>query len=70
MNNETAERLQKLEAHVAHLEYQLEQLNEVVVEHTKTIERLTREVQRQSEAIETQELERIKSNNQKPPHYQ
>jgi uncharacterized coiled-coil protein SlyX len=70
MNDEISERLQKLEANVAHVEYQLEQLNAVIVDHSKVIERLKREVQRQSETIETQELERIKSNNQKPPHYQ
>ena len=70
MNDENTERLQKLEAHVAHVEYQLEQLNAVIVDHSKVIERLKREVQRQSETIETQELERIRSNSQKPPHYQ
>ncbi len=70
MNDDTADRLQKLEAHIAHLEYQLDQLNEVVVDQGRVVERLKREVQRQSEAIETQELERIKANNQKPPHYQ
>jgi hypothetical protein len=31
---------------------------------------LKKEVQRQTRAMETLELERIQSNNQKPPHYQ
>lgn len=70
MNDEISERLLRLEASVAHLEHQLEQLNEVVVDQSRVITRLKKEVQRQSETIQTQELERIKSNQQKPPHYQ
>jgi len=31
---------------------------------------LKKEVQRQSNAMQTLELERMKGNNQKPPHYQ
>ncbi len=70
MNEEFQDRFQKLEAHIAHLEYQLDQLNQVVIDQGRLITRLKKEVQRQSEALETQELERIKANNQKPPHYQ
>ena len=70
MNDETSERFGKLESHLAHLERQLEQLNGVVIEQGKMLERLKKEVQRQSSAMETMELERIKSNNPKPPHYQ
>lgn len=69
MNSEWSERLQRLETHVAHLEHQLDQLNEVVIDQGKVIARLRKEIQRQASALETQELERIKSNNQKPPHY-
>ena len=70
MSDETAQRLEKLEAHVAHLERQVEQLNEVVIEQGKLLERMKKEVQRQSSAMETLELERMKPNNPKPPHYQ
>jgi uncharacterized coiled-coil protein SlyX len=70
MNNEIYERLQKLEAHVLHLEHHLEQLNEVVIDQGKLVARLKKEVQRQSDALQTQELDRIQSNNAKPPHYQ
>lgn len=70
MNNDTDERFGKLEAHVAHLERQVEQLNEVVIEQGKLLERMKKEVQRQSSAMETLELERMKANNPKPPHYQ
>ncbi len=70
MTEETLQRLERIEAHVTHLEYQLEQLNGVLIEQSKLVERLKKEVQRQSAAMETIELERIKANNTKPPHYQ
>ncbi|HEY5042494.1 MAG TPA: SlyX family protein [Verrucomicrobiae bacterium] len=70
MNDETSARLGKIESHLAHLEHQVEQLNAVVIEQGKLLERLKKEVQRQTSAMETLELERIKSNNAKPPHYQ
>jgi SlyX protein len=62
--------IEKLETNLAHLEHQVEQLNGVVIEQGKLLERLKKEVQRQSTAMQTLELERIKANNQKPPHYQ
>jgi len=62
--------MDKLESNLAHLEHQVEQLNGVVVEQVKLLERLKKEVQRQTTAMQTMELERIQSNNQKPPHYQ
>jgi uncharacterized coiled-coil protein SlyX len=70
MSDESSERLQKVEASLAHLENQVEQLNEVVIEQGKLIERMKKEVQKQSAALGTMELERMKSNNPKPPHYQ
>ena len=70
MADEQDRRLQKLESNIAHLEHQFEQLNGVVVEQSRLLERLKREIQRQSSAMETMELERIKSNVTKPPHYQ
>lgn len=70
MADEANQRLEKLESVIAHLEYQLEQINQVVLEQGKTLDRLKKEVQRQSTAVETMELERIKANVTKPPHYQ
>jgi len=61
--------LKKLESHIAHLEHQVEQLNEVVIEQGKVVDRLKKEVQRQTKTMETLELERIKDTNAKPPHY-
>lgn len=70
MNDEISQRLERLEANAAHLEHQVEELNGVVIEQGKLLERLKKEVQRQTTAMETLELERMKANNPKPPHYQ
>ncbi len=70
MVDEFSQRLQKLESHVAHLEHQVDELNGVVIEHDKLLARLKREVQRQTQTMEALELDRMKANNAKPPHYQ
>jgi uncharacterized coiled-coil protein SlyX len=70
MNDETAARLGKIESHLAHLERQVEQMNGVIVEQGKLLERIKKEVLRNSSAMETLELERIRANVTKPPHYQ
>jgi uncharacterized coiled-coil protein SlyX len=69
MNEEFFQRLEKLEAHVTHLERQVEQLNEVVTDQSKLVEFLKKQMQRQSSVLETMELESIKANNPKPPHH-
>ena len=63
------ERLEKIEAHLAHLERQYEQLNEVVIEQGRVLARLQKESAKVSQAVETIELDRIRANNPKPPHY-
>ena len=70
MNEDASERLGKIEMHVAHLERQVEELNGIIIEQGKLLDRLKKEVQKQSSAMQTMELERIKGNVQKPPHYQ
>ena len=70
MNDETSQRLQRIEANVAHLEHQVEQLNAVLIEQSKLLEQLRKHLQRQSATLEANELERLKSTNAKPPHYQ
>ncbi len=70
MPDENAQRIDKLELHLTHLEHQVEQLNAVIIDQGKLLDRLKKEVQRQSSIMQTQELERMKSNNQKPSHYQ
>lgn len=70
MADEHSRRTDKLEANLAHLEHQVEQLNAVVIEQGKVLDRLKKEVQRQTRAMESLEIERIQANHQKPPHYQ
>ena len=70
MDIATTARLEKIESALAHLEHQHEQLNGVVTEQARLIARLQKEVARASQAMESQEMERIRANNQKPPHYQ
>ena len=65
-----AERLARAEAAVAHVERQYDELNAVVVEQGRAIERLRRQVERLTETLQHQELDRIRSTSSKPPHYQ
>ena len=70
MNTEFSERLARLESNISHLERQYEELNQVVIEQAKTIRKLQATQQRLADTVETSELDRIKSTNAKPPHYQ
>ena len=70
MNDELSQRLERLEANSAHIEHQVEQLNQVIIEQAKTIDALKKQAQRQSQTLESMELDRIKGTNAKPPHYQ
>lgn len=70
MDDSLTARLLKVESALAHLEHQHEELNGVVVEQARVIARLQKELGRATQALESAELERIRSNNQKPPHYQ
>ena len=69
MIDETAQRLDRLEAHVAHLERQVEQLNEVLIAQDKLVERLKKQVQGQSTTLGSIERDRIKATDARPPHY-
>lgn len=62
--------LEKIESHLAHLERQYEQLNQVVIEQGRTLARLLKENSKVSDAVQAMELERMRANNPKPPHYQ
>jgi uncharacterized coiled-coil protein SlyX len=67
---ELQRRLERIEAHLAHVERLHDELNEVVVEQSKLIKKLQTQVRRMSDSVETAELERIRATNPKPPHYQ
>jgi len=62
--------LTQIESHLAHLERQYEELNKVVIEQGRTIARLLKENTKVSDAVQAMELERIRANNPKPPHFQ
>jgi uncharacterized coiled-coil protein SlyX len=68
--SDSAERLAKIETHLAHLERQYDQLNQVVIEQGRLLARLEKENAKMSKALQTMELEKIRTNNPKPPHYQ
>lgn len=70
MDQETSRRIENIESSIAHLERQYEQLNEVIVEQAGVIKKLLSQQQRMAETVETAEIDRIKSTNAKPPHYQ
>jgi len=63
-------RLIQIESHLAHVERLCEELNKVLVEQGRTIARLQAQQQKLSESLETQEGERIRQTNPRPPHYQ
>ena len=62
--------MERLESHLAHLERQYEELNQVVIEQGKMLARLQKDSAKVSDAVQTIELERIRATNPKPPHYQ
>ncbi len=70
MSESHEDRLVRIESNVAHLEHLVEQLNQVVVDQAKQLARLQGQQQSLAQTVETQELERIKETNAKPPHYQ
>ena len=69
MNEEISERFARLESHVAHLEHQVEELNGVVIQQAKIIERMRKQLQMQARTLETSQIEEAKANNPKPPHH-
>jgi uncharacterized coiled-coil protein SlyX len=70
MDSELAERLNRLESTIAHLEHTTELLNEVVTEQGRELAQLKKKYLLQAQSLDTIELERIRSTNSKPPHYE
>lgn len=70
MNPEHPEqRLARLEASVAHLERQYDELDGVAVEQGKLITRMLKRLEQFGETLESQELDRARNTQQKPPHW-
>jgi len=70
MKDETSQQLERIEANVAHLEHQVEQLNGVIIEQGKLVEQMRKQLQRQCATLESIEMDRIKATSARPPHYQ
>jgi uncharacterized coiled-coil protein SlyX len=70
MNDELRRHAEPLEAALAHLEHQVEQMNEVLIQQGRALDALQKQMRRQSAVLESMEWERIKANQAKPPHYQ
>jgi uncharacterized coiled-coil protein SlyX len=64
------ERLVNIESGLTHLEQLVASLNETIIEHDKTIQQLKTQVNRVAAGLETKEIDSIKGNVTKPPHYQ
>jgi uncharacterized coiled-coil protein SlyX len=69
-NGSLEERLEKIESHMAFLERLVDQLNETVIEQAKEVHRLRGQQCKVAASLEELELDRIRSTNSKPPHYQ
>ena len=64
------DRLVKIETALAHMEQLTESLNDTVVEQDKTIRRLTQQLEQLTDRMAKDDVESIKGNITKPPHYQ
>ena len=70
MTLEEEERFVKIESSLAYMEQLTETLNETVIAQDKTIRRLAQQVEQMNDAIQAKEMDAIKGNVTKPPHYQ
>ena len=64
------ERLERIESHLAHVERQYDELNQVVIDQGKQLKKLQSQQRRLADSVEITETERIKATPAKPPHYQ
>ena len=60
----------KIESALAHLENLTETLNETIIAHEKTLRQQQQQINQMTDAIQTKEMDAIKDNVTKPPHYQ
>lgn len=60
----------KIESELAHMEQMTETLNKTVIEQDKTIHRLSQQVEQLSNRLASDDMNAIKENVIKPPHYE
>ena len=70
MTSEEEERFEKIESSQAHLEKMAETLNETVIEQDKTIRRLSQQVEQLTNRLASDDMNAIKENVTRPPHYE
>ena len=63
-------RLGNIESDLTHLEQLVASLNQTIIGHDKMIQQLQTQVNRAATGMETKEMDSIKGNVTKPPHYQ
>ena len=63
-------RLVNIESDLTHLEQLVESLNQTIIEQDKVIQQLQIQINRLIAGLESKEMDAIKSNVTKPPHYQ
>lgn len=68
-DHEQPDRVQRLEAALTHLERQYDELNAIVIRQDRQLTRLIATLERVDDAFQSMEMEKIRSNNPKPPHY-
>ena len=70
MTSEEEERFVKIESSLAHMEKMAETLNEPVIEQDKIIRRLSQQVEQLTNRLASDDMNAIKENVTKPPHYE
>ena len=70
MTSEEEERFVKIESSLAHLDQLTETLNETIIEQDKTIRRLSQQVEQLTNRLASDDMNAIKENITKPPHYE
>ena len=63
-------RFVKIESALAHMEQMTETLNETIIEQDKTIRRLSQQVEQLTNRQASDDINAIKENITKPPHYE
>ena len=64
------ERLVNIESDLTHLEQLVESLNQTIIGQDKIIQQLQTQMNRLTSDLEAKEMDSIKGNVTKPPHYQ
>ena len=70
MTPEEEERFVKIESSLAHMEQLTETLNKTIIAQDKTIRRLSQQMEQLTNRLASDDMNAIKENVTKPPHYE